>query len=71
MSCGGSVEDISEGLTGFEAQVGVSQQLLQQRLSDRFPGVGPEPLRSRVPGDHLAVHVLGGLPGEVWGRQSR
>lgn len=56
------LEDISEGQTGFVAEVRVSHQFLEERLSDRLSGVNPQPLRSSVPGYHLAVDISSGLP---------
>lgn len=59
-----AVEDISEGQTSFVAEVWVPRQFLEKGLSDGLPGVDPQPLWSSVPGYHLTVHVLGGLPVE-------
>lgn len=56
------MEDIGEGQTSFVAEIWVAHQLLEEGLSDRFSGAGPEPLRSSVPGYDLTVHILGGLP---------
>lgn len=56
------MEDISEGQTGFVAEVRVGHQFLKEGLSDWLSGVDPQPLRSRVPGHHLTVHILRGLP---------
>lgn len=56
------LEDIGEGQTGFVAEVGVSHQFLEERLSDWLSGVNPQPLRSGVPGYHLAVDISSGLP---------
>lgn len=56
------LQDISEGQAGLVAEVGVSQQLLQQRLPDGLLRVKPQLLRGGVPGHHLAVDVPAGLP---------
>lgn len=56
------VQDISEGQTGFVAEIGVARQLLEEGLPDGFSGVHPQPLRSGVPSHHLAIHVFSGLP---------
>lgn len=56
------MEDISEGQTGFVAEVRVGHQFLKEGLSDWLSGVDPQPLRSSVPGHHLTVHILSGLP---------
>lgn len=58
------LEDIGEGQTGFVVEVGVSHQFLEERLSDWLSGVNPQPLRSGVPGYHLAVDISSGLPVE-------
>lgn len=64
------LQDIGEGQTGLVAEVGVSQQLLQQRLPDWLSGVKPKLLGGRVPGHHLAVDVPAGLPeGRGFSRQ--
>lgn len=59
---GATLEDISEGQTCFVAEVWVAHQFLEEGLSDWLSGVGPQPLRSSVPGHHLTVHILSGLP---------
>lgn len=56
------MEDISEGQTSFVAEVWVAPQFLEKGLSEGLSGADPEPLGSSVPGYHLAVHILGGLP---------
>lgn len=57
-----TAEDIGEGEAGSVAELGVARQPLEERLSERLPGMSPQPLRGHVLGNHLAVHVLGGLP---------
>lgn len=56
------VEDISECQTGLVAQLWVAQQFLEEGLSDWLSGVHPQPLGSSVPGHHLTVQILSGLP---------
>ena len=52
--------------------VRVVGQPAEEGQPQRLPGVDPQALRARVLRHHLAVHVLGGLPGEegVADRQS-
>lgn len=54
-------EDICKGQAGFLAELRVAHQLLEERLSDGFSGVSPEPFRSSIPRNHLAVHIFDGL----------
>lgn len=56
------MEDIGEGQTGFVAELWVAHQFLEKGLSDWLSGVGPQPLGGSVPGNHLAVYILSGLP---------
>lgn len=58
------MEDISEGQTGFVAELRLPHQLLEERLPDWLSGVDPQPFRSGIPRNHLTVHILSGLPGK-------
>ena len=65
-------EDIGEGQAGLGDDFRVGGQPAEEGQPQGLPGVDPQALGGRVLRHHLAVHILGGLPGEegVADRQS-
>lgn len=56
------LKDISEGVAGQIAEVGVADQTLHQRLLERFSGTSPQLLSTAPFGHTMSAHIFTGRP---------